>query len=69
MMFEEVKDSANSVKSMFADNVRDSVGRSLEEDLFNALLDCVYKAEQSSDRSDIRETAIKTMLTEARLMI
>lgn len=69
MMFEEVRDSVNSAKNMFSDNVHDSVGKSLEEDLFNVLLDCVCKAEQSSDESDIRETAINAMLAEARLMI
>lgn len=68
-MFDEVKNSANSVKNAFCDNVHDSVGKSLEEELFNVLLDCICSSERISNESDIRETAVKAMLAEARLMI
>lgn len=69
MYFEEVYGEVQNSRGEFSDNVSDSFGASVCEELFDSFLQSLETAENMCSAADAREAFIKAALIELRLMI
>jgi len=56
-------------KENFESQVADTFGHSICENTFDAAMSCVQMMQADVDEAQIKQTAVKTMLGEAKLMI
>lgn len=69
MYFEEVSSEVQQSRRSFSENVRDSFGSSVCEELYDRLNGDLEAADRISSAADIREGIIKTLLTELRVIL
>ena len=69
MVFEEENSVIQRSRSEFADNVSDSFGQSICEELFDKFSDSLNIAENFCQAADVREAFIRAQLMELRLII
>lgn len=69
MYFEEVYSEAQESRKNFSENVRDSFGNSICEELFDKFTTNLETVEHMCDAANIREGIIKAMLVELRMIL
>lgn len=68
-MFSEDINNIGRCKDAFENEVSDSFGHSVSETTFDAASNCVSMMEAVRSEAEIRQTAIKVMLAEIRIII
>ncbi len=68
-MFDEVCNEVIRSRDLFTENVKDSFGNSISEELFQAFLNNIQSAKLYSDESNFKEGSIRFKLAELRLML